>query len=119
MRDVVRMTSERGRPARIRPATKKVRAGRPRSDMILFRRRCGQRRMRAVHGRIFPCSALFFDMGIEPCVKESHRTRRFPACARALEKNVALLFALLAGRACTAHETLRPALIPACESPAA
>jgi len=92
----VRMTSERGLPARIRPATKKCGRGRPRSDVIVSAASVVRY---DIHGRNSPCLALFFDMGIQPRVKESHTTRRFPACARALEKCVALLFALLAGRA--------------------
>jgi hypothetical protein len=51
-----------------------------------------------VHGRIFPCSALFFDMGIWPRVKESPAACRFAAFMRAPGKRIALLFALFAGR---------------------
>src|ERR1700678_710779 len=52
-----------------------------------------------------PCSALFFDMGIWPRVRESRGTRRFPARARGLEKRVALLFALIAGLLGDGNET--------------
>ncbi len=44
-----------------------------------------------------PCSALFFDTQIWPLVEESPAARCFPARAHALEKRVALLFALFAG----------------------
>jgi hypothetical protein len=62
-------------------------------------------RIPSAHGRLSPCSALFFDMGIWLRVKESLAVRRFPAFAHALEKCVALLFALFAGRACKACRT--------------
>jgi hypothetical protein len=61
--------------------------------------------------------ALFFDMGIWSRVEESPEPQGFRAIARVLEKNVALLFALFAGRARKAHETrTRPGFLKISEN---